>query len=516
MDEVSCHTLGVVFDALEERGICTDRVFEGLSLDIEALRDSRRRIDWALFAEIAERTCEACGGVLVAEEIGAAHFATPSFASFRRIASGLVRPRDVYWLAAKWFGRSLLSVVEIDFHELAGGRLRISLEIPEPYRFCLPLLHAIRGALRVMPRALGLADAEVGMLLEGRRARYDVDLPPSDAERRAPENGASFSEGEGLESALAELDRQQTRIEEQYRRLCDANRRIEQQAAELERAVGIGRDLARDLRQLEYRSEERVRSLTAANKELLGEVASRARYRKEPAPSPPSTAEERLATAATLARGIAHELNNPIGSILVAAEFAQASRNQDDWESIAWRSLDEIRALAQRSGAVVDDVLRFATDVSRPKVRVDVSITIDRAINRLRAEVRSYGTRIQLDTSRSCFALVNEPQIEEVLVNLLRNAIEAGGPGSSVSIRAETLGDTVRVRVADEGEGISSSERARIFDPFYTTKKLKNARGLGLTVVLAHVLEHEGSIDLQSDPGRGTVVTLELPAVRLR
>ena len=103
--------------------------------------------------------------------------------------------------------------------------------------------------------------------------------------------------------------------------------------------------------------------------------------------------------------------------------------------------------------------------------------------------------------------------MEQVLVNLLTNAMRARrGPEGRVRVVARSLPDAVEVEIADDGEGIEEEDLARIFDPFFT--RSTGGTGLGLTIVRRIMDQHHGTIDVQSERGRGTVVTLRLPRVQ--
>jgi signal transduction histidine kinase len=102
----------------------------------------------------------------------------------------------------------------------------------------------------------------------------------------------------------------------------------------------------------------------------------------------------------------------------------------------------------------------------------------------------------------------------QVFVNLVSNACDASHRGGEVVVEAETAADLVRVRIIDRGTGIDDAVRERMFEPFYTTKPPGEGTGLGLPLAHSIVREHLGSIEVESAPGKGTTVVVELPSTR--
>jgi signal transduction histidine kinase len=106
---------------------------------------------------------------------------------------------------------------------------------------------------------------------------------------------------------------------------------------------------------------------------------------------------------------------------------------------------------------------------------------------------------------------MNPIQIEQVVVNLLQNAMESGEWGVRVTVRTEGAPDAVRVIVSDTGRGITPEHQSRMFDPFFTTRLHLGGTGLGLSIVHGIITEHGGTIDVQSRLGEGTTITVALP-----
>jgi len=221
---------------------------------------------------------------------------------------------------------------------------------------------------------------------------------------------------------------------------------------------------------------------------------------------------ERLASLGTLAAGIAHEINNPIVAAWTSAEAALNVLGQPASQDLLAECLQNVIQSVVRCRDTVEGVLRFARHGTVEQHNCDIARVIRQAIN----EVEHYATeRLQSLTWTSTANLPviygNEAQMQQVLVTLMRNAIEAGNAGQLVELKAIGFDDSVEITVTDSGHGMTATEQQRAFDPFFTSRK---ERGTGLGLSIAHgIMEgHGGSITLASDEGRGTTVTLRFPA----
>jgi PAS domain S-box-containing protein len=222
---------------------------------------------------------------------------------------------------------------------------------------------------------------------------------------------------------------------------------------------------------------------------------------------------ERMATVGTLAAGVAHEINNPLSYVIANLErlAGQARRGEVDPAAID-------RAL---EGALrVRDIVRDLRSLSRDRPAevdeaVDVEAVLDSAIAMASVEWRHRAEMVR-DYAGLPPIRGNGGRIGQVFLNLLVNAAQAivEGAASTNRITATTRcdGDRVSVEIADTGAGIAAAELSRIFDPFFTTKGVGEGTGLGLTITRNIVSELGGEIRAESEPGRGTAVTVTLPA----
>jgi PAS domain S-box-containing protein len=231
----------------------------------------------------------------------------------------------------------------------------------------------------------------------------------------------------------------------------------------------------------------------------------------------------RLESVGQLAGGIAHDFNNILGVIINYAQFVE-----DDLPagSAAADDVQEIRRAAERAAALTRQLLIFSRrEVVRPQV-LDLNVVVSELDKLLR---RALGEHIELETRFSPEPVTVEAdpgQIEQVLVNLAVNARDAMPSGgrlvietSNVELDAETLrpelspGRYARLTVSDTGTGMTREVAAHAFDPFFTTKPSGEGTGLGLATVYGIVTEAGGDVRLYSEPGIGTTVRVELPAI---
>ncbi|UCG16346.1 MAG: PAS domain S-box protein [Phycisphaerales bacterium] len=221
---------------------------------------------------------------------------------------------------------------------------------------------------------------------------------------------------------------------------------------------------------------------------------------------------ERLASIGTLAAGVAHEINNPVGGILIAAQGALGEIDGPQDQRYIARCLNEIVEDAKRCSRIVKSILGFAREEPTEKWASDINAVVMRSIDLTRELVDNRGAMVTLELGEGVSAVpLNPIEFEQVLVNLITNAVEAAGEGVRVTVRTERRDATARVTVADDGPGMPPERLKHVFDPFYTTRQRAGGTGLGLSVVHGIIQAHGGNIDVKSQPGLGTVFTIDLP-----
>jgi len=223
---------------------------------------------------------------------------------------------------------------------------------------------------------------------------------------------------------------------------------------------------------------------------------------------------ERLGSIGVLAAGLAHEINNPVGMILLSAENAIALRNEPDAPRIMERTLRNIINDAERCSRIVKNLLRFARQERTAKAPGDLNTVLERASAAMRNIVRPTGAVIETAfTPNLPQVLMNPVEMSQVFVNLIQNAVCSAERPVRVCLKTERTATGVRVVVEDDGEGLTEEERKHIFEPFYTTRRTRGGMGLGLSVGHGIVTEHGGGVEVRSRLGHGTMVIVDLPAI---
>jgi two-component system NtrC family sensor kinase len=223
---------------------------------------------------------------------------------------------------------------------------------------------------------------------------------------------------------------------------------------------------------------------------------------------------EKMAALGQTISGVAHELNNPLATILSWADRLSQRKSADDTTR---RGIDTILSESERAARIVRNLLTFARKRQTTRVMVDVNQVIRETI-----ALRSYEQRLSniaiIDALASGLpqVLADGHQLQQVLLNLIINAEQAmlSAHGRGVIV-VRTWHDADRelvvLEINDDGPGIPAEVQPKIFDPFFTTKEIGKGTGLGLTVAYAIVHEHGGRIRLESRPGAGASFYIDLP-----
>jgi signal transduction histidine kinase len=222
---------------------------------------------------------------------------------------------------------------------------------------------------------------------------------------------------------------------------------------------------------------------------------------------------DRLAAMGEMAAVVAHEIRNPLNAITMSA---QRLRREAEAGGCAGAFDDEARGLvaiihdeARRIDAKVGEFLRVARPAPLVARRASLSDLVRQVVDGRRALAEAQGVRLDADTSRAGVATVDPEQLAQALDNLVRNALDATPPGGSIAVTAETRPEGHVVTVTDTGRGIAAEHLPRVFDLYFTTKP--DGTGVGLAVVHQIVTSHGGTVDIASEVGRGTRVTIALP-----
>ncbi len=218
---------------------------------------------------------------------------------------------------------------------------------------------------------------------------------------------------------------------------------------------------------------------------------------------------DRLATIGQIAAGVAHELNEPLGSILGFAQLVQKSPELSD---SAEQDIEKIITASLYAREVIRKLMVFARQMPARKSWVHLNQVVEEGLYFLEARCVRAGINLTRELSEDIPEISADPaQLKQVLVNLVVNAVQAMPDGGTLWVDTQVSGSSVVLGVKDTGDGISEEIRDKIFLPFFTTKDVDEGTGLGLAVVHGIVQAHGGSIKTESQSGQGTRFEVHLP-----
>ena len=287
------------------------------------------------------------------------------------------------------------------------------------------------------------------------------------------------------------------------------------------RALLLGESGAMHLREVEHQTKKKGKiimnvdgyPLRDAKGELQGAVLVIEDVTTRVALERQMRQAEKLSAMGTLSAGVAHEINNPLGVITSRVEVALM---EAEGMEIPKQFIDDLKVIdkhAQRAARVTQGLLSFSRPAAGRLRPLDLNTVIEETL--LLVEKQLEKDRILLErrlTPDLPKVVGNAGQLEQVLLNLVTNAREAMTSGGRIRIESRPAPDRagLQLLIADTGEGIPDELVQRIFDPFFTTKEA--GTGLGLSITYGIVKEHGGTMDVESELGRGTTFTITLPA----
>jgi len=221
---------------------------------------------------------------------------------------------------------------------------------------------------------------------------------------------------------------------------------------------------------------------------------------------------EKLSSLGKMAAGIAHEINNPLTSILINSYLISEKLTEEEKQKFE-ENINLIIDETTRSSVIVKGLLEFSRQTPPEKKPADLNEVIEETLVLLRSQILAHNVEVEKALSRDLPQItLDENKMKQVFTNIILNALDAMPGGGILRINSRFLSQTkcTEVSLRDTGEGISPEVLTRIFDPFFTTKG-RRGTGLGLSVSYGIIEQHNGEIDVQSELGQGTTVTISLP-----
>jgi two-component system NtrC family sensor kinase len=227
---------------------------------------------------------------------------------------------------------------------------------------------------------------------------------------------------------------------------------------------------------------------------------------------------EKLASVGRMAAGVAHEIGNPLTSVLGHTEilYKRLKRKKLKDGEILLDLVERTRKETERINRIIKDLLQFSKPSSSHREDVDVNRVVQDSLNVVRVQERFQAIAVDLSLTDDLPLIHgNSDQLQQVLFNMLINAADAMPDGGSLSISTGQEKQWVTISIKDSGMGIAAEDLGKIYDPFFTTKSPDKGTGLGLSISLKSVDELGGRIKVQSKKGKGTefVVYLKRAAI---
>ena len=216
---------------------------------------------------------------------------------------------------------------------------------------------------------------------------------------------------------------------------------------------------------------------------------------------------EKLASLGQLAAGVAHEINNPLANISLNAQMLL----EDSEDEKIRRRLSKIENNVDRATRIVKNLLEFSRTPEFHPSYTDINALITKTLDILKHETKKVEVVEKFDKELPEVP-VDPTQLQQVFINIITNACQAMPKEGTLTLRTGQTGDIMEIEISDTGNGISPENLTKVFEPFFTTRKVGSGTGLGLSISYRIVEKHGGHIDVKSEVGKGTTFTIKLPA----
>ncbi|HBE02765.1 MAG TPA: hypothetical protein DC049_09850 [Spirochaetia bacterium] len=218
---------------------------------------------------------------------------------------------------------------------------------------------------------------------------------------------------------------------------------------------------------------------------------------------------EKMAAIGQLAGGVAHEINNPMAVILGFSQSISKKIKEDD---PLYMPLKSIEREAIRCKKMIGDLLTFSRSGKTEKEKADLNELINQTLSLIEAQTKVRNTEIiRVFAAGLPLLIINKNQIQQVIVNLCNNALDAMPDGGKITISTEQAGNEILIKISDTGTGMTEEIRKHIFEPFFTTKEAGKGTGLGLSLCYEIIQAHNGIIEVTSKEGAGASFVIRLP-----
>lgn len=223
---------------------------------------------------------------------------------------------------------------------------------------------------------------------------------------------------------------------------------------------------------------------------------------------------EKLASLGKLAAGVAHEINNPLGGILI---YSHLLLEDTDKNSPHYENLKKIVKETSRCKDIVKGLLEFARPKEPEMSLADINEIVDKSLAIMERQALFQNIKIKKFYSSELPKIVTDSaQLQQVFTNIILNAAEAMEGNGTLTLRTSLDGEGryINIQFTDTGHGIKEEIRKRLFEPFFTTKEVGKGTGLGLAISYSIIQKHQGTIDVTSQVGKGSTFTVKLPVKR--
>jgi two-component system NtrC family sensor kinase len=247
---------------------------------------------------------------------------------------------------------------------------------------------------------------------------------------------------------------------------------------------------------LEKKVEERTKELTEMQAHLIQ--------------------SEKLASLGKLAAGVAHEINNPLGGILI---YSHLMLEDTDKNSPRYENLKKIVKETSRCKDIVKGLLEFARPKEPEMSLISINDIAEKSLSIIERQALFQNIKIKKTyTSNLPKIVADSAQLQQVFMNVIINAAEAmeGNGILALSTSLSRDGTCIEVKFSDTGHGIMEEDKKRLFEPFFTTKEVGKGTGLGLAISYSIIQKHHGTIDVKSELGKGSTFTVKLPLTEER